>query len=855
MKRFPLILLGCFAGAGVALAIGLAVTSSPPSGLAAGEAAGASLAQLPPPERQAPPDRPSATSHEERPGEAISPARPGEAISPARPGEATAPAPPAVREASASAAAVGGPQLDSPLAPPPLLARPAVVPPLFRISTVITPPLAPPTAGPLVLDWPRLGLPRDIRPRPAYSQQALPELDDPALQQALKNMQQQVAAPAGQAEASSSAAATGSEPAAGGSPASPGTLRIVLPDHTQAAADGAALGSAPLPQNSSSASTPEKTAAEPVAAPAPEASAAPNTRPRGSDDRSAPVQLTQITKGEAADRISIHTQNDEVREVLEALAEQGNMSILFTKNVTGKVSATLRDVDVPTAFDAVLKSAGLVARHEKSFLYVGTQEEFDSMAQSLDKLGTRVYRPNYVTAADLQALIHPMLTEKLGVVSVSSPAEVGIPSDATSSTGGNKFAGGDVVLVRDYEAVLAQVDQVVAEIDVRPMQVSIKAVILSVQLNDANSLGINFQFLRDNPNIQFGMGTPPTSLANVSFTNGGLSFGFLDSSLGSFITALETIGDTNVVARPEVMVLNKNRADIHIGQQLGYISTTVTETSTTQSVQFLDVGAQLRLRPFVSSDGLIRMEVHPELSEGSVTTTSGVTLPNKTITQVTTNIMIRDGATVVIGGLLRDDITRTINQLPILGNIPVVGAVFRNTTESTARQEIIVLITPHVVYDCETGAAGAKAACELARNHAVYEEKLNPIGRLAMSRRYLRLAQNAWAAGNCDAARRFVEWAVQYDPSNHAAVELRSQITGDPPPCDLPAATVLAPAAAVPGPAPGSVPTSTGGGQSPPVAGWMLDDLQGRPAAVVEHPLDRGQVGRHVDITKPDKLP
>ena len=213
-------------------------------------------------------------------------------------------------------------------------------------------------------------------------------------------------------------------------------------------------------------------------------------------------------------------------------------------------------------------------------------------------------------------MITPLLTEKTGVVSVSTPSEAGIPT-SDSAAGGDKFAGGEALVVRDYEAVLCQIDQLVAEMDVRPLQVAIEAMILNVQLDDKDKFGVNFQLLRQNPNISFGLGSPPASLSAADFPlNGGLKFGFLDSNLGAFIEALEQVGDTNVIANPRLMVLNKQRAEIQIGEKKGYINQTVTETSSSQSVEFLDIGTQLRLRPFISSDGLIRMEVHPELSDG-----------------------------------------------------------------------------------------------------------------------------------------------------------------------------------------------------------------------------------------------
>ncbi len=209
--------------------------------------------------------------------------------------------------------------------------------------------------------------------------------------------------------------------------------------------------------------------------------------------------------------------------------------------------------------------------------------------------------------------------------------------------------------------------------------------ILSVKLKDTDKFGVNFQLLRNNPNIKFGIGSPIDSLANFKLDEGGLKFGFLDTSLGVFINALETVGDTNVIANPRLMVLNKHRADIQIGEQKGYLSSTVTETSTTYAVQFLDLGTVLRIRPFVSSDGVIRMEIHPELSDGDVKVVSGYTLPNKTVTQVTTNIMVRDGCTVIIGGLMRDQLVTNTTQVPFFGSLPIIGIAFRNTEETIER--------------------------------------------------------------------------------------------------------------------------------------------------------------------------
>ena len=542
----------------------------------------------------------------------------------------------------------------------------------------------------------------------------------------------------------------------------------------------------------------------------------------------------------------LHMQfpDKDIREILDALSVYGDLSILATESVKGKVSATFSGTDVKSALDALLKSTGYVSRHDGNFIYVGTPEDFDSLEQALDTVGTRVYRPNYVKASELQALIEPLVTPEVGVVAVSSEAEQGIAADP-DNVGGDGYAGGDVVVVRDYQAVLAQIDQVVAEIDVRPMQVAIEAMILSVDLDDEDTFGASFELLRNQETIRLGWGNPIQAISEVDFKTGGLEIGFLDSSLSVFFKALEKIGDTQVIATPQLTVLNKHRAEILIGERLGYVSTTQTETSTSQSVEFLEVGAQLRLRPFISSDGLIRMEVHPELSTGTVDTESGFTLPNKETTQVTTNIMVRDGCTVIIGGLMREDLQASGDQVPFFGNLPLVGVAFRSRKETVKRSEILVLITPRIVYEPETCQEGEQAACEFHRRQDVYRDKLNPLGKRYIARKYFRMAQNAWAAGDRSRALRMVELSIHFDPFNRAAIDLRSDIWMGQPLGDH----------TLPGPEPIAAPTSPMDGTL--IDPWILDEL-GREAPVqprLQHPLDPGAPGHHLDIERPRRFP
>lgn len=483
----------------------------------------------------------------------------------------------------------------------------------------------------------------------------------------------------------------------------------------------------------------------------------------------------RIAAGERDDQVSINVQNTDIRAVLELLSEQGGLNILASKNVSGNVTASLKDVNIDTALAAILKSTGFVARRERDIIYVGLPADMAAMDQTVDRILSRVYRPNYVKAADLQALFTPFLTPEIGKITVSSPSEVDIPGDQVK-TGGNNFATTDVVVVRDYEAVLAELDQLFEQVDVKPRQVAIEAMILSVKLSDEYKFGVNFEALRNEANVRLISGSPLASLANITTNDGGLKFGFLDSSLALFIDALETIGDTNVIASPRVTCLNKQRAEIQIGEELGYVSTTVTETSSTQSINFLDTGTLLRIRPFIGNDGLIRLEVHPELSTGNVVLDQGLTIPNKAVTQVTTNVLCPDGCTVLIGGLIREDLLTNTRQIPLLGNLPWIGPAFRQKTENVDRTEVIVLITPRIVSEPMMCEEGMKYGNHYTQRQNVYFDKMSPIGKRNYGNHYLRLARAAYNAGDYDTAMRQVNLAIHFDPLNRSSIVLRNEI-------------------------------------------------------------------------------
>lgn len=493
-----------------------------------------------------------------------------------------------------------------------------------------------------------------------------------------------------------------------------------------------------------------------------------------------PVEERLQVRDEGDGRTSISMYGADIRQVLDMFSVQGELNVLTGPSVTGPVFGTLSSVKLEEALDAVVRLGGFQAVRMGDFILVGTPVELIEMQRLSQRVVTRVYRPNYVTAEELTALITPLLSAQ-GSASVSaatatsSRAEQGMAGGGDAA-GGDSFAGNEVVVVRDLESVIAEIDQIYDQLDSQPTQVSIEATILSVRLDDSNAFGVDFEALRNRANVRLVSNSPASSLGSISLSDGGLKFGFLDSSLTAFVSALETIGDANVVASPRLMCVNKQQAEILIGSELGYVSTTVTETAATQAVEFLEVGTQLRFRPFIADDGTIRLEIHPELSTGSVRIEGGFTLPDKEVTQVTTNIICPDGKTIIIGGLIREDLSLTTTQVPILGNIPVLGALFRNQSETKDRRELIVLLTPRIVHLPTAHGEAAQLGKSFMDRHTIREDKMSLIGRHYHARRFARLAQAAWNAGDVITARRYVNLSLQFNPQLFDAIQLRQLV-------------------------------------------------------------------------------
>ena len=484
----------------------------------------------------------------------------------------------------------------------------------------------------------------------------------------------------------------------------------------------------------------------------------------------------------------LYVRDKDIAIVLEMLSREGKRNIVASRNVKGPITITLYNTTVDDAIAAIVKMQGLVARQEGDYMRVYTPEDLEEAEVQAAGMDVRIYKPRHISAIDLVNILTPHLSQR-GKISNTKPNQSGIAANADNA-GGDNLAVDDAIVIQDVESVLQRVEEIIARVDIRPVQVLIEATVLRVELNDSNQMGVNFALFSGHTLSLFGQGTlidnaagfDPAFLVDgvgrmrdgfVDSTH-GFKFGIVRGDLTAFVKLLETVGHTTLVASPKVLAMNKQRAEIIVGAQLGYRTVTTTETAAVENIQFLEVGTQLKLRPFVQPDGMIRLELHPEKSSGRVSETTG--LPEKATTQVTTNLAVPSGTTVVIGGLIEEEQQKSVQQVPFLGSLRWVGPLFRDETTTTRRQEIIVLITPRIVdesaWDCE-----AQRELDLfeARRDSL-ERSFPHYTRIALARKYFEKALRYRDAGDIATACKLVNVALHFDPTDEAAIRLRDAL-------------------------------------------------------------------------------
>ena len=492
-----------------------------------------------------------------------------------------------------------------------------------------------------------------------------------------------------------------------------------------------------------------------------------------------------------------------VKDALRFLALKYQKNIVPTSGVDGPITiVNLYDVTFEEALSAVIGTNKYEV--QGNFIMVYSLDEFQA---DKSRMKSRIFTLYYVSADDAKALLTPVLSE-YGSIEATKAPQVGISSgeDLSIQEGGNSMSLHDSLIMKDYPENVAEAEALLARLDVKPLQVLVEATILSATLTEGMQFGVDLNLAGgvaitgsaevaalhnndgDETTTGTAAGTPIEQIAGwgsagspmevsgfASVGGNGLRLGIRAGDISAFISALETLTDVTVLANPKILALNKQVGTVFIGQKLGYRSSTTVSSSGVASsgeVKFLKSGTNLSFRPYIASDGYIRMDIYPKDSSA---TKDSDGVPTETTAELSANIMVKDGQTVVIGGLFRDSITASKSQVPLLGDIPILGELFKGTSDSTVRQEVIILLTPHIIDNLDE-LEGDKRAADVERKRLGARDALHWLGVGRLAADSYSKAVNLYSDGDSTEALTELCWTLNLRPTYYEALRLRERI-------------------------------------------------------------------------------
>lgn len=406
-------------------------------------------------------------------------------------------------------------------------------------------------------------------------------------------------------------------------------------------------------------------------------------------------------------KISLNFQDIDVRSVLAVIAEFTGLNLVASDSVTGRVTLNLEDVPWDQALALVLESHGLASRQRGNVIVVAPAMEFSqiesqelvtrSQQQALMPLQTEYIQVRYARADQLA----PLIRTEGGFGLLSDRGRIAV--DPRTNT----------LLIQDTSEHIASILQTLAYLDVPVRQVQIEARIVIARDSAARELGIDWgmsstggfvdigdgQYGRRDINpdgLNRAMGGMFVDLGNSVSPGTALSFGYLagDILLDLELRALESEGKSEIISQPRVITANRHKAVIKQGTEIPYQEST---SSGATSTSFKEAVLLLEVTPQITPDDRIIMDLVINNDTVGKQTFDGT--PAIDTNQIETQVLVDDGTTVVLGGILTTQQIQSLLKTPVLGDIPVLKNLFRYTENSSDKVELLVFITPKILDD------------------------------------------------------------------------------------------------------------------------------------------------------------
>lgn len=394
-----------------------------------------------------------------------------------------------------------------------------------------------------------------------------------------------------------------------------------------------------------------------------------------------PTEPDEVELQGDTDHVSLVATEASLPRVLQMIADHHGLNLVLGPDVQGPVTVSIRSARMDEVLDAILNVSGFRWHRSGNLLYVTSTANSANLGREVQGRTLRVFPLDFIAATDVEAVANGLLTS-------------GGKAFVTESDILDTRKTRELLVVEDVPEAIERIAEYIAQVDQAPRQVLIEAHVLQIALSEEEKHGINLRTLAR-------VGGADVTVISKGFADEsspqGLAFRVNGNDLGGLLELIRTRTDSRTLASPKLTVVNHQEAKIQIGQRLSYNVATTTQTTTIQSVQFLEVGIVLTVQPIIAEDGQVLMTVLPKVSGGKINQTSG--LPEEETTEVSTTVLLPNGGGMVIGGLIKEENVNNLAVVPGLSNIPILGKLFRRKGDLARRNEIIVALVAHVLPD------------------------------------------------------------------------------------------------------------------------------------------------------------
>lgn len=445
--------------------------------------------------------------------------------------------------------------------------------------------------------------------------------------------------------------------------------------------------------------------------------------------------------------ISLDIKGIEITDFLRILSIKIGKSIVPTKGVTGRATFYLNDLSFEEALDVVLITQDLACERKGKIIYIMTSSEYERfygkkynerrkfkgvklnyakpssisnvLGQIKSDVGKIIIDENTGTLLlidipeklelleqAIKVLDQPLKT-RIFDLKYAKPADMKQQLSAALTTGAGEIFTDDRtnrIVVSDLPKKMEEISNLVDTFDVKSQQVFIEAEIVQITFNKHFQRGIDWEkiFAQNSLKDLDFVGKFPVSPALSSYQK--ITVGKLPrDNYTVTMQLLHTYGDTKILSRPRIAVLNNQEAKILVGAREAYVSQTLSQAETTtvtsENVQFIDVGVKLLVVPVINKDGFVTMKIKPEVSSvrETVVTSLGSRIPIVETSEAETSVTVKDGTMIMIAGLMKEEKRDDHLGIPVLSDIPFLGSLFGTRSKQNKQTELIIFFTPHII--------------------------------------------------------------------------------------------------------------------------------------------------------------